>query len=631
MDDSPSDPGIRPSNGTRRADSDQHATLSRIFGIDLRSLAVLRVSLGLIILLDLISRARYMTAHYTDRGVMPRNMLYAYLLQPTQWSFHLLSGSAAWQILLFVLSGLIAVAMIFGFRTRWAVFFAWAFAASLQYRNPMVNNSGDQLLRLLLFWSIFLPLGAKFSVDAAVNSGTVRQPPRILNMASFALLMQVCIVYWFTAALKSHPIWIADHTAVYYALSIEQFVTPLGKIIYDYPGLMKALTVFTLYLEIIGPCLAFMPVATAPFRLVVIVLFLLLHAGFGLSIRLGFFPWISAASWMIFLPSEFWDRLFARLRTPSRLGLTIYFDGDCGFCKRLALAFRTFLLLPETALLPAQTNASIHEAMIKHHSWVVVDATGQRYFKFDAFLATIRESPLLFWLVPFLSLAPISAAGRKFYEFVAANRHRTGVIVRALAPRPLAIDLPKPVNLAVGALFAYVVLWNVRTLDYEKYQGFLPPSTDPIGYVTSLAQRWDMFAPFPWSDDGWYIVTAQLHDGRIVDILRGGQDVSWEKPDWIVDDYPSQRWRKYLMNLSRDTYGSLRRPYAQYLCWDWNRRHEYDEQLDGLDIYFMREITQPNYEVPPPEKRLLYAHHNIPAADPSSEEPGAIGETPSPS
>jgi predicted DCC family thiol-disulfide oxidoreductase YuxK len=625
MDDSLTDPDM-PSSGGRVArpptSGERDDTLSRLFGIDLRSLALLRVSLGAIILLDLFSRARYLTAHYTDRGVMPRDFLYTYLLQPAQWSFHLLSGSALWQILLFTLSGIFALAMIFGYRTRWAVFFCWLFAASLQYRNPMINNSGDQLLRVLLFWSIFLPLGAKFSIDAAVNNRETRIPDRIFNMASLALLMQVCIVYWFTAALKSHPIWRVDHTAVYYALSIEQFVTPLGKAIYAYPDLMKALTIFTLYLEILGPALAFLPIAIAPVRVIVILLFLLLHAGFGLSMRLGFFPWISAASWMIFLPTEFWEGLFARLRTPSRLGLKIYFDGDCGFCKRLILAFRTFLLLPETPLLPAQTDPSIHADMVQQHSWVVVDAAGRRHFKFEAFLATVRQSPVLFWLVPLLSLPPLAAMGRRFYEFVAANRHRTGPIVRFLAPRPLSIGLTKPGNIAVGALLGYVVLWNVRTLDYEKYGGFLPPATDPIGYATTLAQRWDMFAPYPWTDDGWYVITAQLHNGQTVDVFRDGRPLTWEKPAWVVDDYPSQRWRKYLMNLSRDTYQGLRRPYAQYLCWNWNRRHEYDRQLDGLDIYFMREITQRDFEVPPAEKRLLYGHHNIPEADAPSASPG---------
>lgn len=595
------------SKGPAPAGSDRNDgnTLSQLFGIDLRSLALFRVCLGTIVLLDLFSRARYLTAHYTDRGVMPRDALDAWLLHPAQWTFHALSGSAAWQVLLFLVAGAFAVGMILGWRTRWMVFFTWLFAASLQYRNPMINNSGDQLLRLLLFWSVFLPLGAKYSIDAAVNPEPQRMPKRVTNMATFAVLMQVCFVYWFTAALKSHPIWVSEFSAVYYALSIEQFVTPLGKLIYPYAGLMQALTVFTLYLEIIGPALAFLPVWTGPVRIVVILLFFALHAGFGLTMRLGFFPWISAASWLVFLPSSFWDRLFAWLRTPSRLGLKVYYDGDCGFCKRGARLLHTFLLLPETPLLPAQSDATVHETMVKHHSWVVTDAKGHRHVKFDAFLAVLRQSPVAFWLAPLLALPPVAALGRRFYEFVAANRHRTDVIVSFLTPRLISVDLPKPVNVAAGLLLLYVLVWNVRTLAPDRLETVLPRWTDPLGRVTTLAQDWDMFAPYPWSDDGWFVIVGKLIDGREVDVFRGGAPVSWEKPEWVVDDYPSQRWRKYHMNLSRDSYAGLRRPYAEYLKWKWNRTHDDGEQLTGLTIYFMREWTRPEYETAPIEKARL--------------------------
>lgn len=598
-------------------------TLSRLFGIDLRSLALFRVCLGVIVLLDLCSRARYLTAHYTDRGVMPRDALYVYLLAPAQWTFHVFSGSAAWQIFLFVLAGLFAVGMIFGYRTRWMVFFTWVFAISLQYRNPMINNSGDQLLRLLLFWSMFLPLGAKFSIDAAVNPDPERLPRRVFNVASFALLMQVCIVYWFTAALKSHPIWIADFSAVYYALSIEQFVTPLGKLIYPYPALMQGLTILTLYLEIIGPAMVFLPVWTARVRVGVILLFLALHLGFGLSMRLGFFPWISAASWLVFLPSEFWDALFARLRTPSRLGLKVYYDGDCGFCKRGARLLKTFLLLPETPLLPAQSDANVHEAMVKHHSWVVGDAEGRLYVKFEAAIAVARQSPLVFWLAPVLALPPVAAVGRRAYEFVAANRHRTGAIVRFLSPRELQVNLPRPLNVAAGFLFAYALVWNVWLLDRERLSPMMPGWARPIGFATTVAQHWDMFAPFPWSDDGWYVSVAELRDGREVDVFRGGSPVSWEKPEWVVDDYPSQRWRKFLMNLSRDSYAGLRRPYAEFLVRDWNRRHDGDGQIERFELYFMREWTRPDYETAPLQKVLLYSSHDTagPTGPPQDSRP----------
>ena len=43
-----------------------------IFGIDLRSLALLRVGLALLVIIDLVQRSFDLKAHYTDLGILPR-------------------------------------------------------------------------------------------------------------------------------------------------------------------------------------------------------------------------------------------------------------------------------------------------------------------------------------------------------------------------------------------------------------------------------------------------------------------------------------------------------------------------------------------------------------------------------
>ena len=47
------------------------AGLREIFGIDLRTMALFRVGLGALLLADLALRARDLTAHYTDAGILP--------------------------------------------------------------------------------------------------------------------------------------------------------------------------------------------------------------------------------------------------------------------------------------------------------------------------------------------------------------------------------------------------------------------------------------------------------------------------------------------------------------------------------------------------------------------------------
>jgi hypothetical protein len=49
--------------------------LVEVFGADLRSLALFRIVLALLVLVDLTNRATDFYAHYTDAGVLPRTVL----------------------------------------------------------------------------------------------------------------------------------------------------------------------------------------------------------------------------------------------------------------------------------------------------------------------------------------------------------------------------------------------------------------------------------------------------------------------------------------------------------------------------------------------------------------------------
>ena len=140
------------------------------FGIDLRSLALFRVALGIFILADLAVRAADLAVFYTDSGVLPRGVLIDHF--KSFWNFsvplidfsynvsiHLASGNVWFQAALFLIAAFFAVMLIFGFHTRTAVCVSWFLLVSLQVRNPLVTQGGDVLFRMLLFWSMFLPLG----------------------------------------------------------------------------------------------------------------------------------------------------------------------------------------------------------------------------------------------------------------------------------------------------------------------------------------------------------------------------------------------------------------------------------------------------------------------------------------
>ncbi|MEL7078764.1 MAG: hypothetical protein AAGM46_22910, partial [Cyanobacteria bacterium J06582_2] len=81
--------------------------LFKIFSLDLRSLALLRISLALIIVFDLLIRFFKIETYYSDRGILPRAELIEGL-SPEYWSLHLFSGTVFAQQFLFCLALLFA-------------------------------------------------------------------------------------------------------------------------------------------------------------------------------------------------------------------------------------------------------------------------------------------------------------------------------------------------------------------------------------------------------------------------------------------------------------------------------------------------------------------------------------------
>ena len=200
-----------------------------IFAADVRSLAALRIVLAVIVLVDLAGRARNLLAHYTDDGVLPRHILLGEtgILRP---SLNWIGGTTVVQALLFAITALAAVALLVGYRTRVMTVVVWVMVLSIQNRNPFVLTAEDALLRLLLFWSMFLPLGAWWSVDSLRGAPAPRVSMRVLSMASAGLFLQIAFVYWFTVILKSGPEWRIDGTAIYYALSVDQITGSIGQL-----------------------------------------------------------------------------------------------------------------------------------------------------------------------------------------------------------------------------------------------------------------------------------------------------------------------------------------------------------------------------------------------------------------
>ena len=196
-------------------------------------------------------RSRELTAYFTDQGVLPRTARIE-LYEPGdqfgiayQWSLHMFSGQFWPQLLLLLTAAVFAVWLLVGYRTRLAAVVCWVLLVSLDSRNPMILNSGDVLLRCMLWWAVFLPLGARASLDQLLRPPADQLPLRVVSAASVALLLQLMMMYFFSALFKIHPVWLTELSAIYYALNCDAYATQLGVQLRQFPLLMATMTAAT--------------------------------------------------------------------------------------------------------------------------------------------------------------------------------------------------------------------------------------------------------------------------------------------------------------------------------------------------------------------------------------------------
>lgn len=277
----------------------------RCFSVDVRAVHLQRICLGLLVAADMLGRLADTEAHYSDQGILPREAVMNMATRGGGWSLQFISGEVWFSWAVLALTAVCGVAAAIKYRSKGVLIVLWLLVWSVQNRNPLVNNGGDVLLRLLLFWQIWIPASAGCR-RTVFGAGTV------------GLLLQVCLVYWFSALWKSAPEWRVHHTALAQALSLESFQGPLASALIAHPGLMQLLTFSALLLEQMGPFAVFFPPDTmSRVRTVCCCAFVLFHlVGISACFRLGLFPFVCAAAWIPFLPAAALQYLWPWPRVP---------------------------------------------------------------------------------------------------------------------------------------------------------------------------------------------------------------------------------------------------------------------------------------------------------------------------
>lgn len=308
--------------------------MMKYLSLDIRALALMRIAVAAVIMYDLAIRLTDLEAFYCDTGAVPLTMMFEHAWDDHYISIHTMSGLWQVQLVLFLVNFFFAAMLFIGYRTRLFTVLCWFMMLSLHNRNSFILQGGDDLLRMVLFWAMFIPWGARYSCDSLLDyrntlSSTVRTP------ATIAYILQLCYLYTGSALLKG-PEWNNEYSAVYYAYSLDQIAYPLTKFLYYHPGILKFLTVAAYYFELLVPLLFFIPFKSNFFRLTAVMMIIFFHFTNGITLLIGLFPLIGMATSLGMLPSSFMDWLD---RKTTRLRVTIS-ESFLGYYSYIRYLFR---------------------------------------------------------------------------------------------------------------------------------------------------------------------------------------------------------------------------------------------------------------------------------------------------
>lgn len=583
--------------------------LKEIFSLDYRSLALLRIGMGLLIVMDALQRLEDVKVFYTDGGALPRSTILT--LWGGAWNFSLHMGFGAWpfELILFLIAIIAGFSLIVGYRTLLATIISWILLISVHNRSPIILQGGDVIFRVVLFWCMFLPLGKYFSVDY-LRTQTKLLSKTVVSPATVAYILQIFIFYFFSGYTKTGAQWIQNGTAIYYALSIDQLSTGFGHFLLNFPRMMKALTFSTVCLEMYAVWAFVTPVWNGPIRTVAVFLFAIFQLGVNMSMHLGLFGTISIFITFGLLPTWFWEKCYQPIRNYFRMRsnktLTIYYDADCGFCTKTMWLLARKLWLPKgVQILQAQSDEHINEEMEKEDSFIVITSDGLHHYRARALQYIIGTSPIAAWSKIIFKIPGVLALTDYIYKKIAKNRLK--ICIKQKTEKRSKKIFRVIIGIFIFGMLAIGMCWNIQTL--PNHSNIVPKAFRPLVDVTRIDQKFDMFAPYPLIDDGWYVIPGVLGNGDSVDIFRDGAPVTYEKPADVSALYKNQRWQKYMMNLWDSSYEEYRLPYGQYLCRNWNGKHPSDKQLQTFQIIFMKETTLPDYEKPKVEPVTIWDHH----------------------
>lgn len=263
------------------------------------TLGLFRIAYGLLVTLWTISLLPNLFAFFGDDGILPQYPKDG----AAAWGVLELSTGTPLLITVFVALLVSAMALTVGFHSRIAALVVWVCVLSFTHRNPLIGNSGDELIGNVALFLSLAPSGTSLSLDRLRNVGRDRfwEFPARAPWALRLVQIQLSVVYLSAVWDKVQGEMWRNGTAVSYALRIADVGRmPTPGFITHSVVISELMTYGTLALELSLGILVWNRLA----RPWVLTLGIVMHLGIDVSILVGFFSFMMIVCYLSFVPDQ---------------------------------------------------------------------------------------------------------------------------------------------------------------------------------------------------------------------------------------------------------------------------------------------------------------------------------------
>jgi predicted DCC family thiol-disulfide oxidoreductase YuxK len=580
--------------------------------------------MGLVLLGDLLRRWVWLRVFYSNDGVLPNhNHIFNLKDKVNVWSLLHAFSTPGENHFAFALILLVYVGFLIGYKTR--VFHALSVMClvSLGSRNILLENQGNYAAIALLFFTLFLPLGSRYSIDecvASIGAQDEKSPASLnerktssdaevdatrspgwspMSLAALAVLLQIALILISSALWHRTDAWKAG-LALQQALFVERWSSDVGAAMRTSPGgLLRGLSYLLLAVEWVVPILIFVPVARRVTRGLATGMLVVYALVLGTFFSLGLYAWTLLAAAMLLLPRETWDVFEGRFSAAQQR--TVIYDVDCGVCLWTA---RLCKRLDKRGLLVFQGNDDLEQlnrrkadgstervelptgvtADLVQTSVLVVDMGGNVFTKGRAIAEIVRILPFGSPVALLMRIPGIAQILNVFYDAFASRRTRVSELCGLNA---CGIPMPKESSVSDDAPALTDVPSAVKALRYLT--GFVREAGVVVLFVAALAQMAKenplpfkvpqgpkLLAIVTWprmlgkwnvldvpSEDGVLVIDAQTRKGTSIDLLTGVEPAA--DPETLNARRLGQLWNDYAGRVRLREYEPFQKAFRDYL------------------------------------------------------------------